>query len=82
MDKKITSEQCKSARALLNWSQDDLMVFSGVGKSTIADFERKKRDLLHRTMNDIVSAFEIHGITFETDEKHLVVRLDFLKNNN
>lgn len=78
-DKKIISEQCKSARALLNWSQDDLATFSGVGKSTIADFERKNRDLLDRTMSDIISAFQDHGITFEIGENYLVVRLDHLK---
>lgn len=74
-NKNITSEQCKSARALLNWSQDDLVTHSGVGKSTIADFERKKRSLFERTLSNIIDTFEENGIIFEDTDEFITIKL-------
>src|SRR5437868_5833721 len=36
----LSPAQCRAARALLNWSQVDLVRASGITKKTIADFER------------------------------------------
>ena len=36
----FTPAQCRAARALLNWSQQDLVAHSKITKKTIADFER------------------------------------------
>ena len=36
----LSPAQCRAARALLNWTQEDLVRNSKVTKKTIADFER------------------------------------------
>jgi transcriptional regulator with XRE-family HTH domain len=61
----IAAAQCRAARGLLNWSQEDLASRSGITKKTIADFERgstvKPRP---RTIEKITEAFTVAGIKF------------------
>jgi transcriptional regulator with XRE-family HTH domain len=56
--------QCRAARALLDWTQADLVEHSGVAQKTVADFERGLTKLHRRTLTAIVSAFENAGIEF------------------
>lgn len=56
--------QCRAARALLGWSQQDLERASRVAKKTIADFERGARNPFPRTLDDLVEALEKAGIEF------------------
>jgi transcriptional regulator with XRE-family HTH domain len=60
----ITVAQCRAGRAILGWSQDDLMNASGVSKSTLANFEAGKRDPYDRTLADVKAALEIAGVIF------------------
>ena len=60
----ITAEQCRAARALLGWSQDELVTASKVTKSTIANFENSKRQPFDRTLVDIRGALERAGVIF------------------
>ncbi|WP_431855300.1 helix-turn-helix domain-containing protein [Azospirillum sp.] len=60
--KSVQADQCRAARALLGWSQDDLEREAGVAKKTIADFERGARTPYPRTLADIRSAFERAGL--------------------
>jgi len=60
----ITPGQCRAGRALLGWSQDDLVSRSGVAKSTIAGFETAKRTPYPRTLADVRDALEAAGIVF------------------
>lgn len=76
-NKIITPEQCRAARAFLNWSQDDLSSKSGVAKATIADFERGKRTPYGRTLRDLQKVFEEEGIEFQSDERGFGVKLLF-----
>lgn len=71
----INSKQCRAARALLNWSQDDLSLRSGVAKATIADFERDKRTPYNRTLQDIKKSFTDNNIEFENTEIACGLRL-------
>jgi transcriptional regulator with XRE-family HTH domain len=57
-------EQCRAARALLNWSQAELAERAGVAKQTLADFERGARSPYPRTLGDIKEALEAEGIEF------------------
>ena len=41
----LTSSQCRAARALIDWSREDLAAASKVGLRTIVDFERDARIL-------------------------------------
>jgi transcriptional regulator with XRE-family HTH domain len=75
----ITHQQCKAARDLLGWAQDDLSKKSKITKSTIADFERGVRNLRMGTLETIVDTFEKAGIRFENNETEFGVKL--LKKN-
>lgn len=60
----IFPDQCRAARALLNWSQADLAERAKVAKQTLADFERGARTPYARTLADIRAALEGAGIEF------------------
>jgi transcriptional regulator with XRE-family HTH domain len=60
----LLPEQCRAARAFLDWSQRELAIHSQVSQKTIADFERKRKDPQVRTLNDLREAFERAGIEF------------------
>ena len=71
----ITAKQCRAARELLGWKQDDLCKASKITKSTIADFERGVRDLRTATLESIIEAFEKKRIVFENNDSELGVKL-------
>jgi transcriptional regulator with XRE-family HTH domain len=71
----ITDKQCRAARELLGWRQDDLCKASKITKSTIADFERGVRELRTGTLESIINAFEKKGVRFENNDGELSVRL-------
>ncbi|MBY3038481.1 MULTISPECIES: helix-turn-helix domain-containing protein [Rhizobium] len=60
----LSSAQCRAARALLEWSQDDLSSASKVAKATIANFEAGKRSPYERTLQDMKQALEVGGVIF------------------
>ncbi|WP_080986728.1 helix-turn-helix domain-containing protein [Acetobacter pasteurianus] len=61
---EITPPQCRAARALLNWSQNQLEEAARVAKKTIADFEREARTPYPRTLSAIRTALETAGVEF------------------
>ena len=61
----ISPEQCRMARAGLNWSQADLSRRSGVASATIAGFEKGRRTPYPRTIRDLKVVFEAAGVGFE-----------------
>lgn len=60
----LTSSQCKAARALLAWNQQELAQRAKLGTSTIADFERGKRIPTEENIEAVVTAFISSGINF------------------
>ena len=60
----FTPGQCRAARALIGWSQDQLARASKVAKATIANFEAENRDPYPRTLDDIRAALEAAGVEF------------------
>ena len=60
----ISPAQCRAARSLLSWRQDELEAASGVAKKTIADFERSARTPRAATLAAIRTALEAAGIEF------------------
>ncbi|ATR19456.1 transcriptional regulator (plasmid) [Roseomonas sp. FDAARGOS_362] len=60
----ITPAQCRAARALLNWSQDQLETAAKVARKTIADFEREVRRPYARTLEALRAALEAAGVEF------------------
>jgi DNA-binding XRE family transcriptional regulator len=64
----ISPAQCRGARAMLSWSQDELSERASVARATIADFERGARAPMRQNMVSLVSAFEAWGIAFIADD--------------
>jgi transcriptional regulator with XRE-family HTH domain len=60
----LSPRQCRAARGLLNWSQEDLARHSQVPRRTIADFERTATKSYSRTIQKLIAAFEAAGIEF------------------
>jgi predicted transcriptional regulator len=60
----ITSSQCRAARALLDWSQQDLASKAGVGLVTIHQLEAGTSQPRRATLHVIKRAFEQAGVDF------------------
>ena len=60
----ITPAQCRAARGLIAWSQQDLASEAGVGVVTVHQFEAASSKPRPATVNVIVQAFEKAGVEF------------------
>ena len=60
----ITPEQSRGARALLGMTQPQLATKSGLGLSTVVDFERSRRPVSKEAVQFICKALEDAGIEF------------------
>ncbi|MBX3445505.1 MAG: helix-turn-helix transcriptional regulator [Parvibaculaceae bacterium] len=60
----MSSAQCRAARALLEWSQEELAQNAQVARATIADFERNTRTPIRNNLIAIAMTFEAAGIAF------------------
>jgi transcriptional regulator with XRE-family HTH domain len=60
----MTPEQCRAARALLNWSQTVLSREANVARATLAEFEIGRRIPYARTLEDIRAVLESAGVIF------------------
>jgi DNA-binding transcriptional regulator YiaG len=65
----MTPEQCRAARAWLNWPQDALAKAANVGVSTVRDFEAGRREPTRNNLAAIQAALEKGGISFFGDDK-------------
>jgi DNA-binding XRE family transcriptional regulator len=62
MTARLTPAQCRAARGLLDWTQEELAQRAGVSRSTVRDFE-KGRHVLQRASEDMVlCTFEAAGV--------------------
>jgi transcriptional regulator with XRE-family HTH domain len=71
----ITPAQCRAARGLVAWSQDQLAKRAGVGNSTVRDFEKGRRVPMDDNLTTIRATLEVAGVVFENDGKHVGVKL-------
>ena len=62
----ISPEQCRAARAWLNWSQEDLATTAGVALSTVRDFEKGVREPIGQNIQAIERALSLGGMQFES----------------
>lgn len=60
----ITAAQCRAARGLLKWTQEDLAERSGVGPLAINKFEGGKTSPHKATLTVLKEAFEKAGVIF------------------
>lgn len=64
---RISPAQCRAARAMLGWSQDELAINAQVARASIADFEREVRVPIRTNLVSILSALTAAGIEFIPD---------------
>ncbi len=57
----LSAQQCRAARAWLDWSQDELAKRSGVSRRAIAEFERGLSVPHDRTLRDLERTFMSAG---------------------
>jgi DNA-binding XRE family transcriptional regulator len=60
----ITPSQCRAARGLLEWSQQDLATTAGVSQVTVHQLEAGSTQPRRATLNVIRRAFENAGVEF------------------
>jgi transcriptional regulator with XRE-family HTH domain len=60
----IISAQCRAARGLLEWSQQNLADAAGVGIITVHQFEAGTSEPRRATLQVIRQAFEAAGVEF------------------
>jgi transcriptional regulator with XRE-family HTH domain len=60
----MDSRQSRAARGLLKWSQRQLADQSGVGLSTVAEFENDKREPWSDNLSAMRRALEKAGVDF------------------
>jgi len=73
----ITPAQCRAARGLLDWSQQDLADAAHVGNTTICNFEGGRSAPQRSKLEALQRAFESAGvILFEEDDGAFGVRLN------
>lgn len=58
----LTPEQCRAARGLLDWTQEELACRAGISRGTVREFERLRHLLQRATAAQIVRAFELAGV--------------------
>ena len=72
----FTPEQCRAARGLLDWTQEELAERADVSRSTIRDFENGRHSLHMATAAQVVTALERGGaVLIPADEAGPGVRL-------
>lgn len=72
----LCPEQCRAARGLLDWSQEQLATAAGVSRSTIRDFEGQRHELQRSSEALVVAALEQAGVRFlDRDSEGPGVRL-------
>jgi transcriptional regulator with XRE-family HTH domain len=60
----MTPAQCRSARALLDWTQPRLAARAEIGLSTLADFEHARRIVSKEAITRIQRSLATAGIIF------------------
>ena len=61
---RITVAQCRGARVMLGWSQQELADKAGISVRSLVYFEMGKREPYKRTMASLIACFEAAGVEF------------------
>jgi len=84
---QITADQCRAARSLLNWTQDELATNARISRATVADFEASARQPIKNNLIAMEDCMFARGVEFlpETGDAGVGVRfrerkLEYTKN--
>lgn len=64
----ITSAQCRAARSLLEWTQEELATNARVARATVAEFESNMRRPMKNNVIAIENAMYASGVEFIPEE--------------
>ena len=64
----ISIEQCRAARGLLGWTQQDLADACGLSKTAINNYEKRHSDIKTESLRAIQQAFEVGGLEFSDND--------------
>ncbi|WP_332717508.1 helix-turn-helix domain-containing protein [Pelagibacterium nitratireducens] len=64
-----SAAQVRAARAILDWTQDDLAGAAGITPQTVRLLETGQRVPFDRTLRAMKSAFEAAGVTFVVEAR-------------
>jgi DNA-binding XRE family transcriptional regulator len=67
---RLTPEQCRAARALLDWTQEELADHAEISKSTVRDFEKGRHGLQRASAAQIILAFGRAGVMMIPPDEH------------
>jgi transcriptional regulator with XRE-family HTH domain len=65
----MTPSQCRAARGLLNWTQDEMASAARLSVVTVRNFENEKSTPQRATLDVIQRALEAAGIEFTNGEQ-------------
>lgn len=65
----MTPAQCRAARGLLKWNQDDLASAASVSAVTIRNFENEKSSPQRASLAMMVRALEAAGVEFTNGDQ-------------
>ena len=65
----LTPAQCRAARGLIDWSQQQLADAAGVGVATVRLFEAGKGEQRRSTLTVIRQALETAGVEFTNGDQ-------------
>ena len=74
----LTASQCRAARSLLDWTQQELADAARIGVATIRQFEGGATEPRHATLVVLKQALELAGVEF-IDENGTGEGVRFLK---
>lgn len=60
----LTAAQCRAARALIEWTQQQLSQAASIDLQTVADFEKRFRSADETTRRRLRAALEAAGVVF------------------
>jgi transcriptional regulator with XRE-family HTH domain len=65
----ITASQCRAARGLLDWTQQELADAARIGVATVRLFESEATETRHATLAVLRRAFELAGVEFANGDQ-------------
>lgn len=74
---QITADQCRAARSLLNWTQDELAKSANVSRATIADFESNTRQPITNNLRSIADSIFAAGVDLIPEEGNAGIGVRF-----
>lgn len=74
---QLSSDQCRAARGLLNWTQEELATNANVSRATVTDFESNTRRPMKNNLRSMADCMFAAGVEFLSEDGNAGVGLRF-----